>query len=380
MVALEVIRGAREGASKPNPAGGRSPPASGRTGRTGGGVSRTVSAPSLRWTWAPEPSPGEDLPELAGLSAAQGNGRPLGVADDDPVVPRILGNDLGDGGEVHDEGAVAAEELLRVERDLELRQGAGHQVAVRARLREDELSLRLEPEDLLRREQVDPRAALAGDAVGRGPGTGPRSRAGKEGLGLRARLVGLLGGGGALRRGLRRAPAQRLCALADLAQEGIELLLGRDALAHLVSHACERRAESASVEGLEEVVDRVHFEGLDGIAFVRGREHDAREVLEPLEDLESVRLRHPDVQEDEIGPQGVDDPHGALAVSGLAHDLEVRVLGEEPLEAVPRRLLVVDHDRADLHDASGPVMGSPTWPRRTPSRPPSTAAAAASGA
>src|ERR1043166_4601082 len=84
-------------------------------------------------------SPGKDIPELARLAPAQGDSGPLGVAHDDPVVARLLGNDLADGGEVHDERAVAPEEGPGIEGGFELGERPRNEVAVSAGAREDEL-------------------------------------------------------------------------------------------------------------------------------------------------------------------------------------------------------------------------------------------------
>src|SRR5262245_11529589 len=81
--------------------------------------------------------PGEDVAELACLPPAEGDRGPLRVAHDDPVVARVLGNDLADGGEIDDERAVAPEELGGVEGRLQIGEGARDQVAVSAGPRED---------------------------------------------------------------------------------------------------------------------------------------------------------------------------------------------------------------------------------------------------
>src|SRR5213076_1544900 len=92
-------------------------------------------------------------------------GGPLGVAHDDPVVARLLGNDLADGGEVHDERAMAPEEGPGIERSFELGERPRNEVAVSAGAREDELAVGFEPQNLPGREQVNARPALTRDPV-----------------------------------------------------------------------------------------------------------------------------------------------------------------------------------------------------------------------
>ena len=97
--------------------------------------------------------------------------------------------------------------------------------------------------------------------------------------------------------------------------------------------ACERRVEARAVEGLEKIVDRVRVERLQSVLVVRGDEDDGRPArfvaLDELEHLESVELRHLDVEEEEIGLRLGDGLHGFEAVRALGEDPDVRVRGEK---------------------------------------------------
>src|SRR6185369_2419722 len=72
--------------------------------------------------------------------------------------------------------------------------------------------------------------------------------------------------------------------------------------------------------------------------------------------------RHLDVEEHQVGPVPFDRFDGLDAVRRLADDLHSRHLAEEPDQAVPRELLVVDDERTDgLHQAASgrrSVVGS----------------------
>ena len=59
--------------------------------------------------------------------------------------------------------------------------------------------------------------------------------------------------------------------------------------------------------GLEDVVDGLEVEGLDGEALVGGDEHDERRLGEPGEqpgEVESVEAGHVDVEEDDVDRLG----------------------------------------------------------------------------
>ena len=61
--------------------------------------------------------------------------------------------------------------------------------------------------------------------------------------------------------------------------------------------------EPLSVEGLQQIVQRVHIERAEGVAIVSGDEHDRRHPLraDSFQYRETVHLRHLDVQEQELG-------------------------------------------------------------------------------
>ena len=110
-------------------------------------------------------------------------------------------------------------------------------------------------------------------------------------------------------------------------------------------------------------VPRAHLERLDGILVVGGREDHPGQVAHLAEHFEAVPLRHPHVQEAEVGALPIDERHGGGQVVRLADDDEVRVIVDQPPQAVARRLLVVDDRHAVRHGAPTGTRSRATVPR-----------------
>ncbi len=64
----------------------------------------------------------------------------------------------------------------------------------------------------------------------------------------------------------------------------------------------ERLAKAIGIEGLEQVVDRLHLERAKRVAVERGDEHDRRRRLprDRFEDAERVEIRHLDVEKEQL--------------------------------------------------------------------------------
>jgi len=69
----------------------------------------------------------------------------------------------------------------------------------------------------------------------------------------------------------------------------------------LLTHPVERLAQALGAERLEEVVEGLDLERRHGISIEGGRKNNVWMMIELVEDLESVALRHPDVQEQQVG-------------------------------------------------------------------------------
>ena len=112
--------------------------------------------------------------------------------------------------------------------------------------------------------------------------------------------------------------------------------------------ALDRDLEPRRIHRLQQVVDRVHLERLDGVLIVRRDEDDVRRRVRlehPPRDLEAGQPRHLDVEEHDVRLQAVDGRQRLDAVAGLADDLDAADLAEQVAQLVARELLVVHEDR-----------------------------------
>ena len=131
--------------------------------------------------------------------------------------------------------------------------------------------------------------------------------------------------------------------------------------------ALEGGSEALALDGLEQVVERVHLECLHRVFVVRRHEYDERHSVgaDGFDDAEAVDLRHLDVQEHEIRRVFVDRQNRLRAVPALGDDLHVRVIGDQRPHARARERLVIDNQHANprwivllccgAHDSSSPV-------------------------
>jgi hypothetical protein len=116
--------------------------------------------------------------------------------------------------------------------------------------------------------------------------------------------------------------------------------------------------EAGRFGGLEQVVQSVGFEGLDGMLVVGGDEDDERDGrCQAADDTEAVQAGHLDVEEDQVWVETLDGVECGLSVLGFADDLDVGFVGEEGADAFATEGFVVDEERADLH-GSGSVGDS----------------------
>ena len=144
-------------------------------------------------------------------------------------------------------------------------------------------------------------------------------------------------------------------------EEGEESCVDRlPRLPHVASGAGESLLESRFVEGLQQEVQRMDLECLEGVIVVRGDEHDGGRpsavrcrrgriaALERFDDIEAIDFGHLDVEEDEIGILVVDGAECFGSVGAFGDDFDVVVFGEESAHALARELFVVNDRDADL--------------------------------
>ncbi len=124
------------------------------------------------------------------------------------------------------------------------------------------------------------------------------------------------------------------------------------AVSNLVANFLDGLRDALAVEGLEQIIDRVHFERLHRVLVVGGGEDDLRQrnlaVHQLLDDAEAVEARHLHVEEDEVGRELLDEVDRLDAVLALRDDIDVE-LAQEIRKLVARKLLVVNDDRGQCH-------------------------------
>ena len=146
----------------------------------------------------------------------------------------------------------------------------------------------------------------------------------------------------------------------DVARAALEVveqrqeLLARLAAAprrQVLAGALDGAVEAVAVEGLEQVVHGVDFEGAQRVLVVGGDEHHRREIADPqlLDHAEAVQLRHLHVQEHQVRLQLAHRLHALSPVGALADQLDSRLRFHQLAEAQPRQRLVVNDQRADAH-------------------------------
>lgn len=114
----------------------------------------------------------------------------------------------------------------------------------------------------------------------------------------------------------------------------------------LAADAVEGFFEACGVEGLEEIVDGVDFEGTEGELVVSGDEDDGGDGCwgEALEEVEAGETGHLDVEKQDIGGLGGEVAEGFFGGFELSVDGEVGSLGEHAAEALAGEAFVVNDE------------------------------------
>ena len=114
------------------------------------------------------------------------------------------------------------------------------------------------------------------------------------------------------------------------------------------ARAAEGLLEALVIEGLHEVIDCRHIEGIERVAVVRGHEDRRRHVLraDVAHDFETGATRHLHVQEHQVGLQGADGLDRRIAVVGEAGDFDAFLVTQQILEALASEGLVIDDENA----------------------------------
>jgi len=114
-------------------------------------------------------------------------------------------------------------------------------------------------------------------------------------------------------------------------------LIGGALGAHVLTHPRQRGGEARLVDGLQQIVDGVRLERLDGVLIVGRDEHHQRHGLlrQPREHLESRHAGHLDVEEHQVRLVLLDSRERLAAVGALGEDLEVRLVAQPDLDTAP---------------------------------------------
>ena len=127
---------------------------------------------------------------------------------------------------------------------------------------------------------------------------------------------------------------------------------------------CDGRFEPRRVDRLQQVVDRVHLERLDGVLVEGGHENDGdgRLPIRPAARATSKPVS-PGICTSRNTRSGVSRPMASSASRPLpacADHLHAADLVEQVAQLFPRQLLVVDHDGAQqVASGTGPLLAAP---------------------
>ena len=111
----------------------------------------------------------------------------------------------------------------------------------------------------------------------------------------------------------------------------------------------QRLLEALAADGLQKVTDGLRIERLERVLVVRRREHDRRRVLEGSQmpcDLDARHARHADVEQHDRRLHLRNLRERVRSVRADVGDAAPGQLLDEPLQALARRLFVVDDQDA----------------------------------
>src|SRR6185437_5055749 len=110
----------------------------------------------------------------------------------------------------------------------------------------------------------------------------------------------------------------------------------------------QRLSKPLRLDRLEEIVDRVDVEGLDGVLVVRGDEDDGRQPIgrDGVEHLEAVEVGHLHVEEYKVGAVLEDRFDRFAASAALTNDRHARHVTEQRANAFPGKGFIVDDEGA----------------------------------
>ena len=234
----------------------------------------------------------------------------LAALQEDDVAALEPGLHLAHAADIDDGGAMDADELARVEFFHERLEGLSDVVGAAADMEARIVSFGLDPVDV---------------------GDGDELNAAANGDGEALQIVG----------------REAVCEQREEFSGGLLILAS---LASIAGPGDGARQPIGS-EGLEEVVDGVGVEGADRVVIVGGDEDGDGHLFDSngFEDLETVHLRHLNIEEDEVGIELLNGVHGGFAVAALADDADVAIALEQAQQSRTREGFVIHDQRAQGH-------------------------------
>jgi len=118
--------------------------------------------------------------------------------------------------------------------------------------------------------------------------------------------------------------------------------------------ALDHTRQPLGLDRLDEVVEGLDGEGVDGVAIV-SRDEDDRGPLAAVEheprDLKDGHPRQLDVEENDVVADAPGEPERLAGGRGFADHLDLGMGRKQVAQLTARRLLVVHDQRADTHSA-----------------------------
>ncbi|MNM28565.1 hypothetical protein D3C81_390810 [compost metagenome] len=116
----------------------------------------------------------------------------------------------------------------------------------------------------------------------------------------------------------------------------------------------QRLLEALLAERFQQVIERMAFEGLQGVLVVGRDEDQARLCAYQFRHFEAVQARHLDVEEHQLRLQFRDGLDGLEAVGAFGHDLDIVVARQIFAQHAARQQFIVDdgYPHSCLHHSS----------------------------
>jgi hypothetical protein len=114
----------------------------------------------------------------------------------------------------------------------------------------------------------------------------------------------------------------------------------------------QRLLEALPLDGLQEIVQGMDAESLEGILIKGGDENHQRHFIfaQFLQHFEAIHHRHLNIQEHEIGAKGLDGLHSFPAVAAFPDYVHIRLIRQKGAHTLDAQGLVVHNKGTDAHE------------------------------